>query len=125
MASSSSVRKTAGTDNARALALTDLHREKYVTQNALARVVRQIRERGLPPASSPSTQRRARQQLCGDRTPYGCVVQEFEVQRAGAEAPELIAIQHPCAMMWVLAKESPRFRALLRNCLAREPSTPR
>ena len=102
----------------RAQQLTDLHRSTYVSQAAVTSVLKQVRDRGVPSAFSPSSQRRARQKLCGERTPFGAIVQDFIVEG------QRVAIQHPFAMLWICAKHCDRFRNLLANCIAREPPSP-
>ena len=59
--------------------LTDLRRGSYVSKTALEGVLDKVRKVGMPSTFSRRTQLRARQRVCGEETPYGPCVIDYEL----------------------------------------------
>ena len=79
----------------------------YVSQSALARILRVAEEDGIPAASSRATQYRARKATCETQTPYGKLIETVTID--GADIPvcnPLPVLHHTCEI-------SPSFRELL------------
>ena len=102
--------------------LTDMRRGSYVSQTALANTLADVRERGMPSASSRQSQQRARKTVCEKETPYGpCVV---DIDLPLMDKPFTIGIIDPFAMLWRLFSECERFRTLIKDALRASPCSP-
>ena len=90
-------------------------RGAHVSKSALEQVFDRARAQGLPTASSRRTQTRARNTKCEYKTPHGAGIVPLVLPcKSGAVT---IAIEDPFATLWLLARESRRFRNLLRGRL--------
>ena len=84
--------------------LSDFGRVSHVTARALAQVLRQVREEGLPNAVSTSSIRRHRREDVRRETDFGDLLQEVPVVLAsGGEGS--MWVQHPLAMLATVAAE--------------------
>ena len=100
-----------------------LRKGSYVLQSAVASVLRQVRETGIPSASSPATQRRARNRMIADRhAPYGRILIPMSLPCASGERE--VAVQSPQPWLRQLAKDSPALAESVRRAHARKPSGP-
>ena len=75
--------------------LVAMHRGPHLTQSALAAVLKYVRDNGVPPAVSESSQRRARRKYAMVDTDYGPVVQQLHLE-GGAED---VYVLHPFALL--------------------------
>jgi hypothetical protein len=96
--------------------LTDLGRDSHLTNSALAAVLRQVRDDGMPEAFSETTQRRHRRQVAETSTIFGPILQTVSVKGTSRQSLQ-IHVQHPLAMLAATVEKSTRFRELLRATL--------
>ena len=97
--------------------LVAMHRGPHLTQSALAAVLKYVRDNGVPPAVSESSQRRARRKYAMVDTDYGPVVQQLHLE-GGAED---VYVLHPFALLQRTTKECAPFRELLLETLKAKP----
>ena len=84
--------------------LSDFGRVSHVTARALAQILREVREQGLPDAVSSSSIRRHRREDVRRQTDFGDLLQEVPVVLAsGGEGS--MWVQHPLAMLATVAAE--------------------
>ena len=93
-------------------------RYSHVTNAALAKVLRDVRELGIPDAVSEGTRRRQRAEICAQRTSFGPLVSEMSV-RTESGGDIHVPVQHPLAFLEVATRRSTEFRKLMANTLAR------
>ena len=98
-------------------------RMPYMSQSALAAVLREARDAPLPDAGRRADVRQARSAVIAQHTPYGPLVQSIEL-RGKSGAMVSIPVQHPWAMLHVVAKACPNFAGLLASTAAATPSSP-
>lgn len=106
--------------------LVSLRRGSYVSKSALAQVLKDVRENGVPAASSRPSQLRARKKAILEDTPlYGPCVIDYDLQQIekGKRTTRKIALQCPFAFLWKSSKDCARFRQLLRDSFMRFPCT--
>ena len=101
--------------------LIDLHRGPYVSQSALASILSNIKDHGLPSAFSRQTQARVHADVGDTMTPYGRVCQDMELPLT--TGPVVVGVQAPIPMIWLTARESLSFRSLLAEILTVRPNT--
>ena len=101
--------------------LVALHRGPYVSERALAAVLKNIRDNGLPNATSRAPQYRAREAIIADETtPYGHLLQQVDMPLPNGKVFKSW-VGAPAPMLYSCAKRSSQFRALLRRQLGRHP----
>ena len=92
-----------------------------VSKSGLAKLVHNIRDHGIPVASSRATQYRARKKLCRQMTPYGPLVTEIETVATTNGQPINIPIQNPFAALFLAASKSEDFARVMRRALDVNP----
>ena len=100
--------------------LVALARGAYVSQSALEEKTQQMRDHGVPAASSRRTQGRARANCANAETPYGPCVLDVDLPDMGQN----VAVQNPFAMLWLTAQKCEGFRAALTEAMDKAPPTP-
>ena len=87
-----------------------------MTAAALAHILRDVRDHGIPDAFSTSTQRRHRQNIVYTNTAFGPLIQNVIVTTKSGKRLTL-PVQHPLAMLVVAANESEAFAVLIHATL--------
>jgi hypothetical protein len=82
-----------------------------VTQSGLDRLLRAVRDEGVPQHFSRGAQYKARKAIAGEMTPYGKLVEPFTFGKLD------MAIQNPCAFLYKCAAESAAFADAIRSLL--------
>lgn len=95
----------------------------FVTQHALAAILSEAHNHGLPEPSSRRSIARARDAAVQHVTPYGPLHRTIPVLRCDG-SNEDVEIQDPFAMMYDLANTSAKFAAAVQAAAATRPSTP-
>ena len=108
--------------------LAALGRRSYVSQSALAEVLKEIREIGyVPETSSRSSIKRARQEALDIQTPHGKLLQRlkitFQHPETKVRSEGHIDYIHPVAMLFHAAATCQDFAAQLLSRLAETPNT--
>ena len=94
--------------------LSDFGRVSHVTARALAQILRQVREQGLPEAVSTSSIRRQRREDVRRETDFGDLLQEvLAVLASGGEGS--MWVQHPLAMLATVAAEFAEIAELIAD----------
>ena len=101
---------------AKRLKLIDFGRESRVSNAALAKILADAREFGIPEAVSEGTRRRQRKALCNQMTTYGQLVQQLRLVDDDGAAMT-VPIQHPLAALEVACKQSPHVRDAIAGAL--------
>ena len=91
--------------------LTDIAGKKYVTARALAEILKNVADDGLPDTMSASSVARRRQAICYKKTPYGPVIftRKLPLRNGGVAT---VQFQQPYAMLHALLESSLEFRRL-------------
>ena len=92
------------------LDLSRLGRRSYVSQNALAEILKAVRDADtLPTGTSRSAVKRARQRAVAVQTPYGSLVKEWHMKKLDGTQ---VAIKYlcPAATLWQTLQSCERFR---------------
>eukprot|EP00959_Pyramimonas_sp_CCMP1952_P314890 6591328-Pyramimonas_sp.AAC.1 len=97
--------------------LTSFGKESYVSHAALAALFDQVKREGLPDAFSPSTQARHRDELAGQQTSHGKLVQTLSVPNGDAVME--IPLQNPFAMLEASCSNSQLFKTFLEGVLSK------
>jgi hypothetical protein len=100
--------------------LVDLHRSSHVSRSALSAILRNIRDNGLPGATSRASQLRAHADLGATPTPHGTLIQDHELPLKDGST-FTISIQSPSAMLYATVMQCEPFRAFMRELLAEHP----
>ncbi len=100
------------------------HKLPYVSQTALAAVIRELRDAPIDENVSRKDIRRARKALCETVTPYGMIMIDIHLKQKSGDDTVKIAIQNPWAMLWFAANRSEQWAKLIRRSLAASPSSP-
>ena len=99
--------------------LTELTRLRqhlpFVSQSALAAILKHAADHELPECSGPKQIRTARSEFVKQMTPYGPLHQKM---RVGASQ---IEVQHPLAVLYYTASKSVAFTKLLRRAVEENP----
>jgi len=95
----------------------------YVSQSALAVILRIAKEEGVPEASTRQHVRAARDATVFQATPYGRIHQSVDVPLT-AGGSFALEVQHPFAMLHHAAATSQAFSGLVQRTLLRYPGTP-
>ena len=94
----------------------DLTRAKHASQSAIAALLLDIKQHGLPEAFSRGSQYRSRREEATATTPYGPVV--TSVRLPLLDRTEIDChVQHPMAMFWLACRQSRGFSKLVRRAL--------
>lgn len=99
--------------------LADLSRGSYASGRAIERLLADVRNHGIPEATSRRSLYRARKAEANLQTPYGPLVQSFVLPLSSG--PETVAVQHPLGILHVVCAECPAFSSVLRDALQRQP----
>ena len=92
------------------LDLSRLGRRSYVSQNALAEILKAVRDADtLPTGTSRSAVKRARQRAVAAQTPYGSLVKEWHMKKLDGTQ---VAVKYlcPAATWWQTLQSCERFR---------------
>ena len=98
-------------------------RESHISKRAIATLCGNIRQEGLPEATSRGSLYRARKGLVNVTTPYGKLVETFAAPTK-KQPNNRIGIQNPLAMLVHCAFLSPTYAALLRATMEATPCEP-
>ena len=93
-----------------------LGRYSYASDTAIAKLLADIRENGMPEAISRNSRYRERKKLCGQITKYGKVVETLELDVGGPKTVS-IGVQNPMAMLLVACKESRCLSQVIRDTM--------
>ncbi len=103
---------------AKPTSLVEMGRKSYVSMSGLERVLREVKDNGLPECFSRSSQFRARKVRTHHMTPYGPLVDSV-VLPCIKKGDETIGYQNPQAMLYQACKESESFAALVMETTGR------
>lgn len=92
----------------------------YVSTNALEAIVKDIRQHGIPDASSASSIRRARTAVATWSTPYGPVLQSVDLILDDGTIFKL-PYQHPMAAIHHAIETSPAFASMVLYAYRKQP----
>ena len=92
--------------------LSDFARVSHVTASGLSGVLQQVKDQGLPGALSATSVRRHTRDAVFKRTDFGDLLQEIPVVGLGG-ARKTMWVQHPLALLAVLAEGYPDIAAIL------------
>jgi hypothetical protein len=115
---SSSSSKDPDAARVKRLRLANLGKTSFATQSAIAHILKECREDGVPDVSSRPSQYRARKGVINEHTPYGPLVSPL---RLPLDVPDDVAVQHPMAMLHTACNECEPFAELMRDTLERFP----
>ena len=90
----------------------------YVSQSAMAGVLKYAKTNELPAVHSRAQIRDAKNAFCNSETPYGKLVTEV-----ANDADTSISVQNPAAVMWHLCKNSRAFSHLVQKSCATTPTS--
>ena len=107
----------------RARMLSLQHRLPYMSQSALAAVVQEAAREPLPDHCTRSEIRLGRDEVCSQDTPYGKLHQKIELMTTTGAAAH-VEYCAPIPMLYVAARTSEPFRALILRTMAQFPPTP-
>lgn len=96
--------------------LTELGRDSYVTQSGIAKLLKAIKEHGIPEHFSRASQYRARKSRCAEMTPYGRLVEPLTLETK--VGPVRIAVQNPMAIIHKCLASCSGFEQLMRSAVA-------
>ena len=99
--------------------LVHMHRGPYLSQSAMAHVLREIRDKGLPGHFSRSAQARSLNKSFETCTKYGNV--HSVVTLPFPSGPRSLDVQAPIPMLCALVRQAPPCRALMRDVLRDHP----
>ena len=99
--------------------LTNLQRGSYASVRALERILCDVKKNGVPEAVGRSTFYRARKKAASEVTPFGALIQPFDLPLA--DGVHTVVAQHPLAMLHVVARDCEPFRNTLEQALRRKP----
>ena len=107
-----------GAKRARGAGIVELKSKlPYISQSAIAALLKVAKNMELPDACTRGNVRDARHEYLSQPTPYGTIHQALALtDRVSTE------VQHPFAVLFHCAKPSPSFSSLLQRCLAKNPS---
>ena len=105
-----------------AAALAFLARDSHMTVRGREALLRAVRDEGLPPAFSRSTQRRARAAIAGQATPYGPIMVDVPIKLANGKSFQC-PMQSPIAMLHAAMQTSQSLASCFRAALAASPCT--
>ena len=104
--------------------LTDLRRSlPHVSASALAAVLAEVRESGLPDGGSRWDLAQASEQVLTQPTPYGSVLDQVKMATTSGKQASLLVGNFP-AMVWRAFHDGGRFTELVRRTMAQHPSMP-
>ena len=79
--------------------LAALGKASHVTMAGMDKLLKAVRDGGVPAASSRSSQYRARKHIASTMTPFGTLIQEVSLKRKDGSTVK-VAIQHPLASLF-------------------------
>ena len=98
--------------------LCSLGRASYVSQSGMEKLLKSVREDGLPASFSRATQYRARKDCCYSGTAYGSILTIKRISDID------IAFQNPAAFLAYSCEHSPCFASIVSSAFDRHPCTP-
>lgn len=105
------------------LDIASLGRKAFISQSALADVLTAVKESGeLPETTSKSTVKRRRAEAAEISTPYGNLIQEFQLNAVDGSMIKLSFV-HPASFLHHTSTECPGMQELLDGAHARSPNT--
>ena len=99
--------------------IIDFSRSHYVSNSAFASILTEVKSYDVPSATSRSSLFRARKAAADMKTPYGPVLQRFNLPLS--TGPMEILVQAPMAMLWYLCQNCPALSAFMRAAAERAP----
>ena len=104
------------------LDVSKIGRKTFISQNALAEVLQAVKESGaLPQHTSRSTVKRRRDEAVNVDTPYGHLLQVFEVEKDDGSKLSLSYV-NPAALLHHASKECPRMQSLFKAAMEQFPN---
>ncbi len=109
----------------KAFEIVSLGRASYASHSAIDRLLKEVKQNGIPDTFDRSAQHRARLEVCNTLTPYGTLTTKVEGPlRKGGHQP--ITFQNPLAWFHLTVVIRNRLRRLLRlpwiNTLPHSPN---
>ena len=95
----------------------------FISQSALAEVLKANQAQPLPDAASRRTIGRARDFSAAQPTPYGQMHKQIALPRVTGE-PLLLEVQNPFATLWMACKHSAAFSGVVRRAAPPSKDTP-
>ena len=88
----------------------------YVSQRALAFICKDMKNKGMPKATSRRTIQRNRNDICNRNTPFGTLIQirSLRLKNGGCIS---LPFLHPAAMLWVCCEECSEFKDFFGSVL--------
>ena len=99
--------------------LTCLGRESHASQSAIEKLLRTVREEGIPDAFSRASQYRARKKACAHETAFGRLVETMELPCTNGNIP--VGIVNPRAILSIAVGQCEPFSALFARALRECP----
>ncbi len=107
----------------KAFELVSLGRASYASHSAIDRLLREVKQNGIPDTFDRSAQHRARLEVCNTLTPYGTLTSKVEGPlRKGGHQP--ITFQNPLAWFHYNCCHAESFSKIVEAALDRHPPTP-
>ena len=104
--------------------LVSCGRSSYVSKSGIEKLLREVRDGGVPEAFSRTPQHRARKDVVLQPTVYGKLVEPRELRNQDGTVCH-VGIQNPLAMLAYCAEHSEDYAKLLRATFSAAPSAPR
>ena len=95
----------------------------YISQSALAAVLKVAASEELPHVSGRSDFRHARNATASTSTPYGTLCSPIELPRKNGGPPINVEVQNPFAMLYHSCSVSRSLSGLIKRCIEKRPST--
>ena len=107
----------------KAFELVSLGRASYASHSAIDRLLKEVREHGIPETFDRSAQYRARLEVCSTLTPYGTLTSTAQAPLSkGGHQP--ITFQNPLAFFHYNCRHSESFSKIVDAALDRHPPSP-
>ena len=104
--------------------LDDLRRRvPHVSHSALAAIIGELKRVGIPHCARRQDIREARDLKVSDRTPYGKIITEYELQNVCGTSTSKLVLAHPVALLWTVYSNCNAFADFLECRLAANPCT--
>ena len=99
----------------------ELGRDSYVSQSGITKLLKSVRDVGIPNGLSERTFLRARKDATQRMTPYGKLVEMEELPTSNGIIK--LAVQNPMAIFWESMRTSARYRSLVEQAVQRVGTT--
>jgi hypothetical protein len=103
--------------------LAALGKASHVTMAGMDKLLKAVRDGGVPAASSRSSQYRARKHIASTMTPFGTLIQEVSLKRKDGRTVE-VAIQHPLASLFHYVEVSEHWAYMVSKTMREHACSP-